>query len=174
MLNQGTDGGILQLRVLRSQSRLKRTKRSPGPEDPGSRFPDSKLQAVSSLLLSRSPEMHSGMEFTGPGLSLPCLSSSPVKHEPRCGFRITFHGTLVHGHRPTPSTPRDNRAAAIEVKSVTKGSSGHGESRLSWWVLVRHHATKWLPDQVTLSWGVGLKVVVSPRRVGPPLCFMFS
>lgn len=112
--------------------------------------------------------MQSGMKFTGPGLSLPCLSSSPVKHEPRCGFQITFHGTLVHGHQPTPSTPRDNRAAAIEVKS------GHGESRLSWWVLVGRHATKWLPDQVTLSWGVGLKVVVSPRRVGPPLCFMFS
>lgn len=60
--------------------------------------------------------MHSGMEFTGPGQSLQRLSSSPVKHEPRRGIRITFHGTLAHGHRPIPSTPRDNRAAATEVK----------------------------------------------------------
>lgn len=37
-----------------------------------------------------------------------------------------------------------------------------------------HHATKWLLDQVTLSWGVGLKVVkgVSSRREGclPVFC----
>lgn len=115
--------------------------------------------------------MHRGMEFTGPDQSLQCLSSSPVKHEPRHGIRITFHGTLAHDHRPTPSTPRDNRAAATELKDRDEG---HGGSRLSRWVLVGHHATKWLPDQVTLSWGVGLKVVkgVSSRRVGclPVFC----
>lgn len=74
-------------------------------------------------------------------------------------------------HLPPPETIELQQQRS---KTVMKGSGGHGGSRLSRWVLVGHHATKWLPDQLTLSWGVGLKVVkgVSSRRVGclPVFC----